>query len=64
MDGKSKTLGGPNKVSPAMIARCFASMKKLVGLSTEVIASEFPAYEILTALKIFGKIVPTVRGVG
>ena len=51
MDGKSKTLGGPNKVSPAMIARCFASMKKLVGLSTEVIASEFPAYEILTALK-------------
>ena len=53
MDGKSKTLGGPNKVSPAMIARCFASMKKLVGLSTEVIASEFPAYELLTALKIF-----------
>ncbi|CAL1127804.1 unnamed protein product, partial [Cladocopium goreaui] len=53
VDGKSKTLGGPNKVSPAMIARCFASMKKLVGLSTEVIASEFPAYEILTALKIF-----------
>ncbi|CAL1159375.1 unnamed protein product [Cladocopium goreaui] len=53
VDGKSKTLGGPTKVSPAMIARCFASMKKLVGLSTEVIASEFPAYEILTALKIF-----------
>lgn len=53
VDGRSKTLGGPDAVSPAMIARCFRAMKTLVALSAEVIASEFPAYEILSSLKIF-----------
>lgn len=53
VDDRPKVLGGQNKVSPAMVARCFRSMKKLVALSTEVIAAEYPSHELLSSMSIF-----------
>ena len=53
VDGAPKCLGGADKVSDAMIARCFHSMKTLVALSTEVIEAEFPAHQLISAFNLF-----------
>ena len=53
VDGRPRCLGGPNKVTQPMLARCFQAMKTLVALCSEVIASEYPSYELLSSLRIF-----------
>lgn len=47
--GSAKTLGGPGKVSAAVLERCRRRMIAWVTLATTVLRAEFPSFEILQA---------------
>ena len=47
------TLGGPGRVSPAMIERCMKRMACWVKLAINVIDAEYPSYQLLHSFLVF-----------
>ena len=48
--GRSKSIGGPGRVTAAIQQRCLDRMRGWVKLSTQIAKAEFPEYELLQAL--------------
>jgi len=52
-NGEVRILGGSDSISPEVLNRCMTRMSNWVHLSTCVLRSEFPNFEILQAFGIF-----------
>ena len=48
-----KTLGGPGKVTEAMLDKCFRRLAGMVKLQVLTIEAEFPKWEVLSAFSAF-----------
>ncbi|CAE6968488.1 unnamed protein product [Symbiodinium sp. CCMP2456] len=51
--GEPKTIGGPNKIQAATRNNCLRELRAYVVLAAETLRTEFPDYEVLSALQIF-----------
>ena len=51
--GRGKTVGGPDAVTPAMIAKARETMRLYTSLAAEVVSAEYPAFELLQSFCIF-----------
>ena len=51
--GSPKTLGGPGKVTAALLQRCLCRMQLFVDLAVETLRSEFPDFDVVMAFSAF-----------
>ena len=51
--GNPKTLGGPGKVTAALLQRCLCRMQLFVDMAVETLRSEFPDFDIVMAFSAF-----------
>ena len=52
-EGRPKSVGGPGKVTAAMVSECLAVMQTYVALCAKTMAAEFPKFDLLTSFEAF-----------
>ena len=53
VNGKAKTLGGPGKVTVAMLGRCLSRMAGWARLSIQSVNAEYPSWHLLLSFQCF-----------
>lgn len=53
LKSEPKSIGGPGKITHALLAECLAQMRLYTSLALEVVNSEFPQFEIISSFRLF-----------
>ena len=51
--GRMKSIGGPNRVTVAIIARCLSRMANWCRLTVAAVSAEFPSWDLIMAFEVF-----------